>query len=148
MGKPSPQITGMRGVYLVAAELSRLGFIVSPTSRGAKGADLLVTDENCRSTFSVQVKTDSSGSSFWLVSRGVDDTVSKSHIYVLVRIRKLKRRKTEENPEGEVIEYYVVPSRILSKKTGHFENFSSSIQRSAIKKYKNKWKEYFGDPHE
>lgn len=34
----SSQITGMRGVYLVAAELSRLGFIVSPTSRGARGA--------------------------------------------------------------------------------------------------------------
>lgn len=35
------QMTGMLGVYLVAAELSRLGFIVSPTSRSAAGADLL-----------------------------------------------------------------------------------------------------------
>jgi len=26
------QLAGMRGVYLVAAELSRLGFIASPTS--------------------------------------------------------------------------------------------------------------------
>jgi hypothetical protein len=34
-------LTGMRGVYLVAAELSRLGFVVSPTSRSAVGADLL-----------------------------------------------------------------------------------------------------------
>lgn len=33
----SSQISGIRGVYLVAAELSRLGFIVSPTSRGAFG---------------------------------------------------------------------------------------------------------------
>ena len=30
------QMTGMLGVYLVAAELSRLGFIVSPTSRSAR----------------------------------------------------------------------------------------------------------------
>jgi hypothetical protein len=37
----------MRGVYLVAAELSRLGFIVSPTSRSAAGADLLVTSSSC-----------------------------------------------------------------------------------------------------
>ena len=36
-------ITGMTGVYLTAAELSKRGFIVSPTSRGAEGADLLVT---------------------------------------------------------------------------------------------------------
>ena len=38
-------ISGMTGVYLVAAELSKRGFIVSPTSRGAEGADLLVTDQ-------------------------------------------------------------------------------------------------------
>jgi hypothetical protein len=42
------QMTGMRGVYLVAAELTRLGFIVSPTSRSARGADLLVTDQECQ----------------------------------------------------------------------------------------------------
>ena len=41
---PNRYITGMRGVYLVAAELSKRGFIASPTSRGAQGADLLVTD--------------------------------------------------------------------------------------------------------
>jgi hypothetical protein len=39
------QLTGMTGVYLAAAELSRLGFVVSPTSRSARGADLLVTGE-------------------------------------------------------------------------------------------------------
>ena len=31
------QMTGMRGVYLVAAELARLGFVASPTSRSAWG---------------------------------------------------------------------------------------------------------------
>jgi hypothetical protein len=53
------QMTGMRGVYLVAAELTRLGFIVSPTSRSARGADLLVTDQECQKAWSVQVKTKS-----------------------------------------------------------------------------------------
>jgi hypothetical protein len=33
------QMTGMLGVYLVAAELSKHGFIVSPTSRSAAGED-------------------------------------------------------------------------------------------------------------
>lgn len=51
------QLTGMRGVYLVEAELSRLGFIASPTSRSAIRADILVTDQSCRNIFSVQVKT-------------------------------------------------------------------------------------------
>jgi len=39
------QLTGMRGVYLAAAEIAARGMIVSPTSRSAAGADLLVTDE-------------------------------------------------------------------------------------------------------
>ncbi len=139
------QITGMRGVYLVAAELSRLGFIVSPTSRGAQGADLLVTDQNCRRTFSVQVKTDSRGSNFLTGKKVV---VSKSHIYVFVRIRKLKKLISDENKEGEIIEYYVVPSKIVSEKMGHYENFSNSIQRKDIEEYRDKWKKCFGDPHE
>ena len=50
-------ITGMLGVYLTAAELTNSGFIVSPTSRSALGADLLVTDQRCRMAWSVQVKT-------------------------------------------------------------------------------------------
>ena len=37
------QITGMRGVYLVAAELAAQGLIVTATSRSAFGADLLVS---------------------------------------------------------------------------------------------------------
>jgi hypothetical protein len=54
--KVSGQLTGMTGLYLVAAELSKRGYIASPTSRSAQGADLLVTDPDCRRTFSVQVK--------------------------------------------------------------------------------------------
>ena len=44
------QMTGMRGVYLVAAELCRYGLIVSPTSRSAIGADILATDSKCKNS--------------------------------------------------------------------------------------------------
>lgn len=46
----------MLGVYLTAVELTKLGFIVSPTSRSAFGADLLVTDAGCRKAWSLQSK--------------------------------------------------------------------------------------------
>ena len=39
------QLTGMRGVYLVAAELARLGFVASPTSRNAVGRVLVQMGE-------------------------------------------------------------------------------------------------------
>jgi len=41
------QSTGMHGVFLVAAELAKRGYVVSTTSRNAMGADLLVTDDRC-----------------------------------------------------------------------------------------------------
>ena len=47
------QLTGMRGVYLVAAELSRLGFIASPTSRSAVGSDILAGVEKYCDDWSV-----------------------------------------------------------------------------------------------
>ncbi len=50
------QLTGMRGVYLVAAELSRLGFIASPTSRSAIGADILATANLAKIHFQFKLK--------------------------------------------------------------------------------------------
>ena len=123
-------VTGMRGVYLVAAELSRLGYIVSPTSRGAQGADLLVTDSTCQRVYTVQVKTDTRNP-FWLIGKRVKSTVSKSHIFVLVRIRALK--------DGESVEYYVVPSRKVSE-LGYLKGNFPNIKRKDIERYKNKWK--------
>ena len=80
-------MTGMLGVYLTAAELSRLGFIVSPTSRSAFGADLLVTDQRCRKAWSVQVKTNRRAASFWLVNAHTGASYSESHVYVFVNLK-------------------------------------------------------------
>lgn len=135
MAKASNAITGMRGVYLVAAELSKRGFIVSPTSRGAQGADLLVTDQKCRRAFTVQVKTDTRGTT-WLVGRKARDVVSGSHIYVLVRIRNLK--------DGETIEYYVCRSTKLSALIRDDGKFAW-VSRKDIEKCRDKWS-VFGTP--
>ena len=88
------QLTGMRGVYLVAAELSRLGFLAASTSRSAIGADILATDQECKRTYSVQVKTNAKTFGFWLVGAKVDATVSDTHVYVLVNILSNKAGKS------------------------------------------------------
>jgi len=64
----------------VAAELVAKGYIVSPTSRNAMGADLLVTDEACERSFSVQVKTNAKRATFWLVGPRAEDMKSPSHV--------------------------------------------------------------------
>ena len=88
----------MRGVYATAAELARLGFIASPTSRSAFGADLLVTDQKCRKAWSIQVKTTVRPDAFCLVSSHAKSTASNSHIYVFVSFK-------DDKPE-----FLVVPS--------------------------------------
>ena len=128
------QLTGMRGVYLVAAELSRLEFIVSPTSRGAAGADLLVTDGECRKAFSVQVKMNSRNGSFWLVSEKNLKAYSKTHIYVFVNVRR-------ENGQ-DAYDYFIVPSAAVCKLAAKYIRSNStfcSVQRADLLKYKADW---------
>jgi len=110
------QMTGMLGVYLAAAELSRQGLIVSPTSRSARGADLLVTDQECRKAWSVQVKTNAKPTNFWLVGARAADLKSDSHIYIFVSIRG------NDRPE-----YIVVPSNHVAEKVREKPAKTSSI---------------------
>lgn len=133
------QLTGMRGVYLVASELSRLGFIASPTSRSALGADLLVTNCSCSVTFSVQVKTNASSFYYWLVNAKALDITAKSHIYVLVNVRR--------KADVEKHEYFVVPSRFVAANAKCNQRANStfySIQRATVEKYRDAW-HLFGD---
>jgi hypothetical protein len=100
-------MTGMLGLYLTAAELVRRGFIVSPTSRSAIGADLLVTDRRCRKAWSVQVKTNASTSKSWLVNPHSKRLRSLTHVYVFVTAPKDDRKDTQ---------FFVVPSHVVARK--------------------------------
>lgn len=94
------------GVFLVAAELSRRGFTVSPTSRNARGADILVTDAECKRAFSIQVKTAAPVSSYWLLNEHAKEMRSDSHVCVFVNIKK----------DGTPPEFFVVPSEVVARK--------------------------------
>ncbi len=126
------QLTGMRGVYLVAAELSKQGFIASPTSRSARGADILATDQECKHAYSIQVKTNTTTFSFWLLNKEAKELKSRSHFYTFVNLRSNDR-----------IEYYIVPSRVVANKTEEEKSGKGSIWYSFslqnAKKYKDKW---------
>ena len=126
------QLTGMRGVYLVAAEMSRHGFIASPTSRSARGADILCTDAECKRAFPVQVKTKSTQASYWLLSSHYKRFVSDSHIYVFVSIKE----------GGVPAEFFIVPSTVVAKKA-YVEPFGKDIWHSFTvkdaKPYQDRW---------
>jgi hypothetical protein len=127
------QLTGMRGVYLVAAELSQRGFIASPTSRSAQGADLLVTTPDCSRSYAVQVKTNARTFRFWLMSKQNKSIQSKTFVYAFVNIKK------------DNTEFYIVPSRVVASNisvSGPSETKKStwySFDIDHAKKYKDKW---------
>lgn len=140
MAKKS-QLTGMRGVYLVAAELSRHGLIASPTSRSAKGADILVTDQHCSHSFSVQVKTNASTFSFWLLNKDSKEIVSPTHIYVFVNLRI--KKGVEEN------EFFVVPSEFVAENVSYEKRSTGSewwsISLDAVASYRDNWTLFAAD---
>jgi hypothetical protein len=130
-------LTGMRGVYLVAAELAGLGFIVSPTSRSAIGADLLVTDRQCKNSYTVQVKTNAKPVGFWLLGAKAASLKSDTLFYVLVNLRE----------EGDH-DFYVMPSAHVARQVNSEERRNSTwyaIYRKRVERYWNAW-EYFGKP--
>src|SRR4051794_8499727 len=93
------QMTGMLGTYLAAAQLTQKGLVVSVTSRNARGADLLATDQDHKRTWSIQVKTNRKAASFWLLSKDYKQLSSATHIYLFINLRG------DQRPD-----YYVVPS--------------------------------------
>jgi hypothetical protein len=125
-----------RGMYLAAAELCRRGFNVTPTSRNMAGADLLITDDRCRNTWTIQIKvTDQTRKRRrgWLIGRHAKQTANGTHAYVFVMINR------EKAPD-----FYVVPSTVVARKqTGH--SSMPEFHLEAAKTYKDKW-EILGEP--
>lgn len=120
------QISGMRGVFLVAAELAQRGFVVSPTSRSARGVDLLATNLDGTRTFAVEVKS-SSKSSFWLVSQHAGQRASRNNIWVFVFLGTNKARSS----------FYVVPSTRLAALVEGTRFWH--VKRARVKRYEDRW---------
>jgi hypothetical protein len=129
--------TGMQGVYLVAAEMTYLGFIVSATSRNAFGADLLVTDQQCHKAWSVQVKTNRQAASFWLVNKHTENVKSPSHVYVFVNL------KGNQRPEYHVVSSEFVATHVYRDALKNSTWYS--FDRADVKGDSEGW-ELFGSP--
>jgi Holliday junction resolvase len=123
----SASISGMRGVFLVAAELAERGFVVSPTSRSARGVDLLASNFEGTRAYAVEVKS-TSKQSFWIVGKEAGLRKSPSQIWVFVKFGKT----------GERARFFVVPSTHLRR---YFNKGKTMpfVKRKAIEKYEDRW---------
>lgn len=99
------QLTGMAGVYYAAAELTRLGFIVSITARNTRGPDLLVMDQACQNAWSVQVKTNVKKRNSWRLGQERSLISSATYLFIFVTLNG------SDKPD-----FMVVPSGVVAAK--------------------------------
>jgi hypothetical protein len=100
----STSLSGVAGEYLVAAELSRRGYVASLTLRNARGIDILASDGAASRSVGIQVKTNQDSRLGWLLNRKAEDYSEDNLFYVFVNL----------NGSGQP-DFYVVPSEIVSK---------------------------------
>jgi hypothetical protein len=103
------------------------------TSRNAKGADLLATDQSYERTWAIQVKTNRKPAKFWLLGKSFTDDVARQHVYVFVNLRgrqaRLLRRTardgfTSTSKTGSVwvrLRHYQREGRALSGQLDHVQ---------------------------
>src|SRR5437868_6752123 len=81
-------LTGMAGVYAVAAELRLRGFVVAVTARNAPGVDLIAFSHDPRKAVGIQVKANKHQGTrgFWLLNKRAKTDISSTLFYVFVNL--------------------------------------------------------------
>lgn len=103
-GKIEANLVGVAGEYLVAGELSLRGYIASITLRNTRGIDIIASYSDGSKSVSIQVKTNSSGSTTWVLSKKSELFYSDNHYYILVGLNGIGNRPS----------YYIVPSKYVA----------------------------------
>jgi len=134
--KKSNQIVGNVGLYYVCYELSKRGWNVLPTSRNAKGVDVVIYNQKATQTHTIQVKALSEKNPVPFGSN-LDNLVAE---YVIIC-----RKVFDEKPEMFIIKSNEVKEDIHKGKKDN--EISYWLQPKDYEKYKDKW-DTIGDGYE
>jgi uncharacterized membrane protein len=93
-------LVGNAGVFYVCHRLSQMGWNAMPTTRNAKGPDIVIASEDAKRTRTIQVK---SLSKRIPVALGVNPNIVADWVVVCIRVRTDNPRCFVVNP-GEVSE--------------------------------------------
>ncbi len=102
--KINKQLSGIAGEYYVAAEITRRGYLAAITLRNSDGVDIIASDIEGDTLFSIQVKT-TQNKRKWILSQKVENETSEKKFFVFVNI-----------PADIAIqpEYFIVNSKVLA----------------------------------
>ncbi len=116
--KLESQVTGNIGMYFVCYKLSQLGWNVMPTSRNARGIDIIIYSKNGHAFKGIQVKSLSKrnpvplGKSiekvmgdFWVIVNNVNDEKPNAFIMLPKEVRELAHKGEKDG----VFSYWLQP---------------------------------------
>ncbi|MEQ5768491.1 hypothetical protein NFH98_12905 [Halomonas sp. H33-56] len=137
-------LVGVAGEYFVAAELSARGNIASISLRNSRGIDIIASDSNANNTVTIQVKTNSSGKSSWILSKKSESFVSESHFYIFVRLHDLGNRPTFHIVPSEYVARCITEGHanwLMGKKRDGSERKDSNMRKfeDPLSVYKERW---------
>ena len=120
MEKIPKQVIGNTGLYYICYELSKRGWNVLPTSRNAKGVDIVIYSQKANRKFTIQVKS----------------------------LRKRNPVPLGDDPEGLFADYPIVCRNVLEEKPGVFIVRMEDAKRGGIihERMKNGKKSYWIQP--
>jgi hypothetical protein len=105
----STGLSGVAGEYLVAAELSRRGYIASITLRNTRGIDILASNADATHSVGIQVKTNQRASRSWVltekVERPLHDELAENLFFVFVCLNDLETPSFHIVARKEVARY-------------------------------------------
>lgn len=105
MNKLPNSLTGIAGEYFVAGELSVRGFMASITLRNNDRVDIHASSLSSSKIFSIQVKTNQSGSREWILNKKAESIYLDNLFYVFVTLKGELQRP----------EYFIVPSKVVAE---------------------------------
>jgi hypothetical protein len=96
--------TGITGEYLVAAELSRRGYVATLTLRNTRGIDILASNSDATRSVGIQVKTAQGAKPDWMMNKKAEADLAENLFYIFVCL----------TPEGSAT-FYVVPRKVVAE---------------------------------
>lgn len=115
--KRHSHVTGNAGLYYACYRLSRLGWNAIPTSRNARGIDILLYDAHCKKKLGIQVKALSKRSpvplgksisglmgDFWLI---INNISVEPVVYVMLPSEV--RRRAHRGVKNGKVSYWLQP---------------------------------------
>ena len=103
--KLSRGLSGVAGEYMVAGQLSNLGYLATITLRNSKGIDVLCSNELGDKIVSIQVKTNQRSERGWVLDKKAEEMFNDSFFYVFVNLN---------TNTGNAPDFFVVPSKIVA----------------------------------